>query len=398
MKAFIEVNWVGGEYGGVEFPSAPTRLLQAIVASSVDKYIDLLRHLETRLPIIYATREYAQVGFATYVINNDESLEHANASSQRKHIMRRAEDLRVVYEYEIEDALFPSFCAAASEIMVLGRAGDFVIARGSDTANVGGLDRFEARTVGSVVLNVPVAGFIDSVFARYKTRTALRLASRKYAKNPGSACDCALFELTEPVAKEFSSHVVSWIRHAGMKRLPDLSGHGDHGTRLAIVPIPTLDYNDNMVRRVIIAAPDSTAARNATAKLAGLHLTSKEGIDKGYLVPADSDAVFSDYLSASKRWTTVTPVLGIFDNHDLKQRSRNFVRMFKQAGLPVPLSITTISGRGRCFVSKAHGHDKLPHFHITTEFAEPVSGIVAVGAGRYTGLGIFANLSRAAAA
>jgi CRISPR-associated protein Csb2 len=30
--------------------------------------------------------------------------------------------------------------------------------------------------------------------------------------------------------------------------------------------------------------------------------------------------------------------------------------------------------------------------HVAIEFKEPVSGVVAVGAGRYAGLGIFANL------
>jgi CRISPR-associated protein Csb2 len=201
MKAFIEVNWVSGEYGGVEFPPAPTRLLQAIVASSVDKHIDLLRHLETKLPVIYATKEYAQVNFSTYVINNDEKFQHNNAATQKKHVQRRAEGLRVVYEYDLAESLFPSFCGAASEIMVLGRTGDFVIARGSVTANVDGLDRFEERVTGSVELNAPVAGFIDSVFARYNNRKALKLRACRYSKNPGSARDYALFELTEPVAE-----------------------------------------------------------------------------------------------------------------------------------------------------------------------------------------------------
>jgi len=180
-----------------------------------------------------------------------------------------------------------------------------------------------------------------------------------------------------------------------MKRLPALSGHGDHESRLSIIPVPTLDFNDRMVRRVIIAAPDSTSARNATAKLGGLHLASEEGMDKGYLVPADSNAVFSDYLAASKRWTTVTPILGAFDNGDVKQRLRNFARMFEQAGLPAPARVTFMPCKSRCFVGKHHGH--LPRFFAEVEFVEPVSGVVAAGAGRYTGLGIFANLSRSAA-
>jgi len=31
MKAYIDVRFVAGEYGGVEFPPAPSRLLQAMI-------------------------------------------------------------------------------------------------------------------------------------------------------------------------------------------------------------------------------------------------------------------------------------------------------------------------------------------------------------------------------
>jgi CRISPR-associated protein Csb2 len=397
MKTFIEVKWVAGEYSGVEFPPAPTRLLQAIVASSVDKYIDLLVHLETKLPVIYASREYSEFAFGTYVINNDERLEHINASRQKRHIMRRADDLRAIYEYDIDDGLLSAFCAAASRIMVLGRAGDFVIARASTKANVAGLDRFEPRAAGLVELNAPQAGFIDSVFQRYENRTALKLRSIRYAKNPSSARDCALFELTEPAAKEFSSHVVSWIRHSGMARLPDLSGHGDHDRRLGIVPVVTLDYRDHMIRRVIVTAPDAAAARNATARLAGLRLTSADGSDKGYLMPADSDAVFSDYLSPATHWRTVTPIVAPYDNGKIQKRMRNFARMFEQAGLPVPQRVTSLSGNPKQFFVGKH-HEHLPRYFAEIEFAEPISGVVFAGAGRYAGLGIFASLSRSATA
>jgi hypothetical protein len=77
----------------------------------------------------------------------------------------------------------------------------------------------------------------------------------------------------------------------------------------------------------------------------------------------------------------VTPILGAFDNGNLKQRKRNFARMFKQAGLPVPVRVNTIPRHDRFFVSKSHGHDKLPRFHMAVEFEKPVSGVVAAGAG-----------------
>src|SRR6266566_4079429 len=397
MKAYIDVRFVAGEYGGVEFPPAPSRLLQAVIAATSDCYISLLRHLETQTPVIYASLDFAHVDFATYVINNDDSLEHANAGVKKKIVLRRSDNLRVVYEYNVAPELFPILCEAVKQIQALGRAGDWVLATAVENVDVTTLDKFEPRENGSLSLNMPVSGFVDSVFGKFNNGTALKLTSVRYAKNAGSPHSNELFDLTDPVPLEHASHVVSWIRHSAMKRLPAISGHGDHDSRVTITPIPTLDFMDNMIRRVIVTAPDAVTGRMVTAKLAGLHLKAEGDVSKGHLVPADSDAVFSDYLSESKKWVTVTPILGAFDNGNLKQRSRNFARMFKQAGLPVPERINTIPRRDRFFVSKSHGHDKLPRFHMAVEFDKPVSGIVATGAGRYSGLGIFANISRFAA-
>ena len=233
MKAHIEIRFVAGEYGGVEFPPAPSRLLQAVIAATGDGYIDLLRHFETETPVIYASSDFARVDFATYVINNDEHLEHINASNQ-KTIVQRIGDLRVVYEYNVAPELFPVVCEAAKQIQALGRAGDWVLATASENVDVTGLDKFERRENGSLSLNTPVAGFVDSVFARYQQGTALELTSVQFAKNAGSPKVNVLFDLTEPVPLEHASHVVSWIRHAAMKRLPAISGHEDHDRRLIL--------------------------------------------------------------------------------------------------------------------------------------------------------------------
>jgi CRISPR-associated protein Csb2 len=393
MKTYIDVDFVASEYGGVEFPPSPTRLLQAIVAGSAEAYAGVLRLLEVQTPVIYATRDYTCLNYATYVPNNDESLEHVNASSKKK-IVQRVGDLRVVYEYDIVPELFPVLRDAVGSMQALGRAGDWVIAQATETVNIAELDKFEPRENGTVKLRTPVTGFIDSVFGRFKNGTALRLTTTHYAKNAGSARPNILFELTEPVRREHASHLVSWIRHAAMKRLPAISGHGDHERRLVVTPITTLDYNSGMIRRIIVTAPDDATGRVVTAKMAGLHLTAEDGTSRGYLTPSDGDSVFSNYLSASKRWMTVTPILGRFDNGDTRQRARNLRKMFEQAGLPTPTSYSLIPRHDKSFVGREHGHDKLPRMHIAVEFKEPVSGVVAVGAGRYAGLGIFANLNQ----
>src|SRR5207237_850210 len=131
MKAYIDVRFVTREYGGVELPADPSRLLQAIIAATVEQYASLLRHLENQTPTIFASKEFAQLDFVTYVINSDEHLEHFNAAKQKR-IVQRIGDLRVVYEYDVVPELFPALCTASKQIIALGRVGDWVLATASE--------------------------------------------------------------------------------------------------------------------------------------------------------------------------------------------------------------------------------------------------------------------------
>lgn len=392
MRAFIEVEWLES-YGGAEYPPAPTRLLQAIIAATVDRHVELLKHLETRVPVIYATKDPAILEFAKFVPNNDEQLPHVNASSKRKYIVRRCDGaLRVVFEYDIEAPLFSELTEAALAIHTLGISGDFVIAKASATADVTGLDRYELKKGGTIRLFTPVAGFIDSVFARYNTGSALRLQHSYFARNAPKR-SYALFELTNPLPSERSSLLVSWVRHAASPILYDISGHGPHEKRLVIIPVVTQAWRDSMIRRVIISAPNEEMAREAEAKLAALHLTDEAGTDRGYLIPAEYDAVFADHLTSCKMWRSVTPIIGAYDNHDQRKRMRNISKMFSQAGLPAPTGIRLIPCRNDQFFVNIR-HREFPRFNLEIEFAEPVVGPVLLGRGRFSGLGVFASVNR----
>jgi CRISPR-associated protein Csb2 len=166
-----------------------------------------------------------------------------------------------------------------------------------------------------------------------------------------------------------------------------------------IVPVPTLDYGDNRIRRVIVTGDNKTLVTAAESALAGLNLRTNKGQDVGYLLPAEYDAVFAQYLHPSKRWTAVSPILlSGHDDRDPRKRRKLLGRTFQHAGLPKPVTITEVKGNVRDFVvGTKHGHDKLHRMLCAVEFEEEVSGVVAVGTGRYAGLGVFANLSRSAA-
>jgi CRISPR-associated protein Csb2 len=209
--------------------------------------------------------------------------------------------------------------------------------------------------------------------------------------NPPQRFPRSLFELTEPVPAQQATEVVERIRRAAMNaKIKNADGHDLTAPRLAIYPLPTLDFKDGMIRRVVVSSVDPTLVKAAASKLAGASL----GEGQGYLMPTEHDAVFSNYTSASCKWKSVTPVLQSgYHNGDAKKRAKVYAKMFTHAGLPMPVSVCEIKRRTDDFkVSAKHGHDKLPRVNLLVEFAEPVPGVVAIGSGRYSGMGIFANL------
>jgi CRISPR-associated protein Csb2 len=182
--------------------------------------------------------------------------------------------------------------------------------------------------------------------------------------------------------------VAEEIRKAAMAaNIPNAHGHDLTAPRLLISPIPTTDWNDNMIRRVIVSSTDAALATSAAQKLAGVP------IGAGYLIPAEHDAVFAQFTGISKRWKTVTPVLQSgYHNGDARKKAHVYSKMFEHAGLAQPIRCVETFGDVAFKVSAKHGHDRLPRVHMLIEFGENVTGVVALGTGRFSGLGLFAAL------
>jgi CRISPR-associated protein Csb2 len=394
MRSYIAVKYLDN-YRGVEFPPSPLKLIQAIIASTQDRYMIVLSALETQNPTIYASEVSSQYDYARFVINNDERLEHCNTGTKKDDIVRLfdgADSAHVVYEYEVHAELAPHVSEAVQKIHTLGRAGDWVFASVNETMPSGKFDAYRVADDGKTSLRVPMQGSVASLFAHYAfPKVPIVYKTVAYAKNPPRHLPRALFELTEPVPAEQATEVVERIRRSAINaKINNADGHDLTAPRLAIYPLPTLDFKDGMIRRVVIASTEATLVKAATAKLAGVSL----GEGHGYLMPAEHDAVFSDYTAASCKWNSVTPVLQSgYHNGDAKKRAKVYAKMFKHAGLPMPIAVHEVKQRTESFkVSAKHGHDKLPRVNLRVEFAEPVAGVVALGSGRYSGLGIFANV------
>ena len=116
----------------------------------------------------------------------------------------------------------------------------------------------------------------------------------------------------------------------------------------------------------------------------------------------DGDWVRRQYTRASRGWATVTPVL--LPGHDDRGRTERLLwKAFEDAGLsPEALAGATVEWRAvgyRAGVEPAGRYEvpdkpaefrTWPRYHVRVRFPTLVRGPLAVGAGRYRGLGIFA--------
>ena len=106
------------------------------------------------------------------------------------------------------------------------------------------------------------------------------------------------------------------------------------------------------------------------------------------------------YVGEHQIWSTVTPVvLPGFDDGKQVKAERLFLKAVRQASIPID-GITDVTLRRAPFwPGSQHPRDyrrpkylkHLPDWHARIEFREPVSGPLAIGAGRHAGLGIMAH-------
>src|SRR5215469_2241758 len=252
MNVYIAVKYMDG-YRGTEFPPSPLKLIQAIIASSQDRYIDVLSALETQSPSIYASQVSSQYEYARFVINNDERLEHWNTGTKKKDIVRHfncESAFHLVYEYELSAELVPRVREAIANVQTLGRAGDWAFASAQYSLPAGKYDLYRPTDNGRTQLRVPMQGSVASLFAHFGyPNVPVVYGTTAYEKNPPQRLPRALFELTDAVPAQQATEVVERIRRATMNaKIKNADGHDFSRPRLAIYPLPTLDFNDSMIR------------------------------------------------------------------------------------------------------------------------------------------------------
>lgn len=191
-----------------------------------------------------------------------------------------------------------------------------------------------------------------------------------------------------------------------------LAGHvkGKRPTpsRFSYLPLPTIghDHADGMVRRLIVAEPfggDGSRANWAQTRLEGQVLIDSDGNERGQLLEPwrnSSYRMVRRYMGDGQSWSTVTPViLPGYDDGKRAKASKLVVQSIRHAGFEIDAIADLMIRKAPFWPGAQHPKNyRRPHYlkhfsawHIQFEFHEPVSGPLAIGAGRHVGLGLMAT-------
>ena len=393
----ITVAWLDRRYHGREWPPAPYRLYQAMIAGCAraargDPALEAaLRHLETLAPPdITAPAVDAATETTVAVPHNDADLvlalhargetamARAQAAKSRTRRSRRARHVEgtVAYDWQAtpETAAHRTALARiARSVTALGLGIDLATAHGSLHAKpppgAPGM-RYSPAPAARRNLRVPWPGAFDALEAAYRANRA-RIGAGVVAgpreapvRTVGYACAfepppvrCAAFALRtgddRPLGVDGTRAfaVAAMVRHAvgGAARaagldqsvISELMGHGGEN-RIRVQPLPTVGHRhaDGQLRRVLLTTPLGVAPdawREVVARLAGRALVPEHArAPAGMLAPLHpGDAVLRRFTAESTRWTTATPVVlpGCDHRRGRPRPHRALARLLRHAGI-----------------------------------------------------------------
>ena len=393
----ITVAWLDGRYHGREWPPAPFRLYQAMIAGCAraargDPALEAaLRHLETLAPPdITAPAVDAATETTAAVPHNDADLvlalhargetamARAQAARSRTRRTRRARHVEgsVTYDWPATPetaAHRPALERIAGSVTALGLGIDLATAHGSLHAKpppaAPGM-RYSPAPAARRRLRVPWPGAFYALEAAYRANRArigvgvvaapraapVRTVGYASAFEPPPV-RCAAFALRtgddRPLGTEGTRafEVAAMVRHAvgGAARaagldpsvISELMGHGGEN-RIRVQPLPTVGHRhaDGRVRRVMLTAPRGVPGdvwADVVARLAGAPLVG-EGARAltGMLAPLDpGDVLLRRFRAESRRWTTATPVVlpGRDHRRGRPRPHRALARVLRHAGI-----------------------------------------------------------------
>jgi len=202
------------------------------------------------------------------------------------------------------------------------------------------------------------------------------------------------------------------------------NGQGTSDERLQFLPVPSLTpVGVSGIRRALVVAPPGFDLSQLRRHLHGRELTNErtqKPIAMLSFIP-NSDKGLSGFTATATTWRTVTPVIlpGYDDPDHLRRKLSRKVsadqqkqllarldtrvldllcKAMRHAGLAAEtIEQTVIDYRAAGFLphTALAGDYELPpltypRYHVSLRFPHPVAGPLALGAGRYRGMGLFA--------
>ncbi|MEN9500755.1 MAG: hypothetical protein RI964_40 [Pseudomonadota bacterium] len=357
-----------------------------------------------------------------------------SAKSQRQRILGGNQKLS--YHWEVLAQDLESACAIAAyakTITALGLGIDMVIAYGEVQEQLPVLNNlvYQRCEMGNIALNIPILGSYVSLEARYYAKfmgkpsnawVNTKTARYQRADQPVSKPYIA-FELRQLSNQQYwtrdvrlGDEVCAMVRHNVNQILHDelmdadevaqWLGHGDpNGKRLQIVPLPSIghEYVDGLIRRVMIIGTDAALLERLAWSLDGSEL-QKDGQATTRLVRIfGDDKMLARYTAVSltqatangaHEWVSVTPVVLPGFDHGGKRTARLLHKALYQAGLPEPVAMQVSNAPNYRHGYRAGSYavpeylKQYPQYHVWIKWEHPQVGAIAIGAGRFRGLGL----------
>ena len=391
----LEARFLASTYGGVEWPPAPFRLLQAIVAGNQGIDVPGLAWMEQQgPPFIVATDEPPATAFNRSIPNNSDPRD--KTTTLRRVIYRRASDpvrycfvLHTSHDHVQAQALID----ASHRVHTLGVGEDmcgvtgYIMNGAPESAAEFHLwvpqpawPDAPVEVEGDVTLQVGVAGSLRSLEERFQAfQCRLNAGARGYGR-PVSAP--ALHELVpyrrsgrvarhavialrlvdpdeHKVFRRFRAEdaivVGGLLRHAAMQlagkddqALQDFAaGYGpsdDRDRRMSWVPLPSVghEHADGLIRRglwLARAQDASSLAKLATrVPMAGVPLVDEhtgEVLAMAQPVVASTEPVLGGLLRPSREWSSITPVIlpGDHGAGNLRLMTRLMHKAVRESGI-----------------------------------------------------------------
>ena len=393
----ITVEWLDARYHGREWPPAPFRLYQAMLAGYArtargDPVLEAaMRHLETLPPPAVTAPPVDACTEATAAVPNNDAdaalalyargkpaLARAQAARALTRRTRRARHVEgtVAYDWRATSetaAHLRALARIARGVTALGLGVDLALAQVSlhaqSPAPAPGI-RYVPAPAARRSLRVPWPGAFDALQKAYRDNRArigaVTVAGAADAPVRTVAYACALepppvrwaaFSLRTPDDRPLALEgtrafeAAAMVRHAIARAarsagldsglVSELMGHGGEH-RIRVAPLPTVGHRhaDGRVRRVMLTAPMGVPAdawADVVARLAGAPLLRERARrPAGVLAPLKrADAVLRTFRAHAQAWTTATPVVmpGCDHRRGRARPHRALRRLLRHAGL-----------------------------------------------------------------